>query len=57
MQYRTALHPPPGEAMRETERVSLNGQRKRHTVTQMALKDDVERWQKSLGMGICSSGR
>ena len=70
MRYRIKLHQPPEETIRGTERVSLNGQRKRHvgdkevtqqgdplssllfnTVLQMALKDDVERWQNSKSMG------
>ena len=62
---------PPEEAIRGTEKVSLNGQRKRHvwdrernetrgscvqptlnTTLQVALKDDVKRWQTSKCMGV-----
>ena len=65
MRYRVTLHQRSEEAFRGTQRVSLNGRDKEGTrqgilcpayssrrCLQMALKDDVERWQKSKGMGI-----
>ena len=48
MRYRITLHQPREEAIRGTERDSLNV----NTMLQMALKDDVERWPKPKGMGI-----
>ena len=47
MRCRITLHLPLEEATRGTERVLLF-----NTVLQMALKDDVERWEKSTGVGI-----
>ena len=44
MRYRIKSQQLLEETVRGTERDSLNGQRKRNTVLQMALKDDVERW-------------